>query len=111
MSIETPVSLLDRLRVTQEADAWNRFVELYTPLIYFWSKKLGVPTSDISDFVQEVFAVLVRELPRFPYRTGCSISRLVVDAADELGMTVNSIPIARSRVLSKLRSELVGPLD
>jgi RNA polymerase sigma-70 factor, ECF subfamily len=70
MSNDPPVSLLDRSRGPQETDAWNRFVELYTPLIYFWGKKLGVQTSDISDFVQVVFAVLVRELPRLQYRTG-----------------------------------------
>jgi hypothetical protein len=30
----TPVSLLDRLRQPAAAASWDRFVELYTPLLY-----------------------------------------------------------------------------
>src|SRR5438094_974082 len=35
----TPVTLLERLRQTAGPDAWERFVELYTPMLYAWARK------------------------------------------------------------------------
>jgi RNA polymerase sigma-70 factor (ECF subfamily) len=64
---ETPVSLLERLRQDQRTVDWERFVRLYTPLLYHWAKRLGVGESDAADFVQDVFMLLVRKLPRFEY--------------------------------------------
>jgi RNA polymerase sigma-70 factor (ECF subfamily) len=66
--LSTPVSLLERLREPDPAEAWGRFVDLYTPLIYHWAKKLGLKPPDISDFVQDIFTLLVREMPTFEYR-------------------------------------------
>src|SRR5262245_18784462 len=67
----TPVSLLARLRdsVQQEraAAAWAEFVELYTPLLYSWTTRLGVQPCDAADLVQDVFVVLLRTLPSFEY--------------------------------------------
>ena len=63
----TPASLLERLRRLNDAGAWERLVELYTPLLYDWARRLGLQESDAADLVQEVFAVLVRKLPRFTY--------------------------------------------
>lgn len=64
----TPVSLLERLRQPTARGDWERFVQLYTPLLYYWVRRLGAPESDAADLVQEVFVVLVEELPRFRYR-------------------------------------------
>jgi RNA polymerase sigma-70 factor (ECF subfamily) len=63
----TPVSLLERLRRRGEPDAWDRFVELYTPLLYYWARRVGLQESDAADLVQEVFTVLVQKLPEFSY--------------------------------------------
>lgn len=63
----TPGSLLERLRDPHEADAWSRFVRLYTPLLFTWTRKLGMQESDASDLVQDVFIVLVKQLPEFRY--------------------------------------------
>jgi RNA polymerase sigma-70 factor (ECF subfamily) len=63
----TPVSLLQRLRQPGAADAWERFVRLYTPLLFFWARRLGCQDEDAADLVQEVFAVLVEKLPGFIY--------------------------------------------
>jgi RNA polymerase sigma-70 factor (ECF subfamily) len=63
----TPVSLLERLRQSSDAAPWGRFVELYTPLLFYWARRLGLQESDAADLVQEVFAVLVQELPTFTY--------------------------------------------
>ena len=66
----TPVSLLERLRHSSAPQAWERFVELYTPLLYHWARRLGLQESDAADLVQDIFSVLVEELPRFEYQPG-----------------------------------------
>jgi RNA polymerase sigma-70 factor (ECF subfamily) len=68
----TPASLLDRLRKPLETTAWDRFVELYTPLLFHWAKRLGLQDSDCADLVQDVFVILWRELPKFQYDSGRS---------------------------------------
>ena len=64
---QTPVSLLDQVRNLADEAAWKRFVQLYTPLLYHWARRLGLKAPDAADLVQDVFAVLVRKLPTFRY--------------------------------------------
>jgi RNA polymerase sigma-70 factor (ECF subfamily) len=181
----TPVSLLERLRRPGETAAWNRFVRLYSPLIYHWARETGLQPSDAGDLVQDVFLVLLKQLPHFLYdpakqnfrgwlrtvtlnkwRDRCrreaarprgtdqglldimgpegdpaadavyraelmaqalklmkaefseptwkAFQQFVIDdrpaaqVAAELGMSVNSVYLAKSRVLRRLRQELVG---
>lgn len=68
--VETPVSLLERLRVPGDERAWERFAELYTPILLHWAQRLGLQPQDAADLVQDVFAVLVRKLPDFTYQRG-----------------------------------------
>ena len=56
------MSLLERLRRPDDCEAWNRFVELYTPLIFAWARQVGLQESDAADLVQDVFALLITEL-------------------------------------------------
>ena len=63
----TPVSLLDRLRRPDDPAAWERFVRLYTPLLYYWARRLGCQEPDAADLVQDVLTQLVRKLPDFTY--------------------------------------------
>ena len=63
----TSSSLLLRLRQADEQTAWNRFVQLYTPLLYFWAQRWGLQNQDAADLVQEVFVTLVQKLPEFQY--------------------------------------------
>jgi RNA polymerase sigma-70 factor (ECF subfamily) len=72
MTAPTPSSLLRRLRDTAEAGSWERFVELYTPLMFAWTARLGLSEHDAADLVQDVFATLVEKLPRFRYDPGQS---------------------------------------
>jgi RNA polymerase sigma-70 factor, ECF subfamily len=187
--MDTPASLLERLRLPAEPAAWARLVELYTPLLYSWSRRLGLQAQDAADLVQEVFTVLVVKLPEFRYdpqksfrawlrtvllnkwrnrqrrhagapleaagvplpdRAGADApdafgdaeyrQRLVgralhlmraefqpatwkacwefvaegrpaAEVARELGVTVNAVYLAKSRVLRRLREELEGLLD
>lgn len=63
----TPVSLIDRLVHSPDRAAWDRFVELYTPLLVAWCRRLGLSDADVADYTQDVFVVLVEQLPRFRY--------------------------------------------
>jgi RNA polymerase sigma-70 factor (ECF subfamily) len=63
----TPVSLLDRLRQPAGQEAWGRFVELYTPLLFYWARRLGLQEADAADLVQDVLLQLYRKLPDFTY--------------------------------------------
>lgn len=63
----TSPTLLRRVRSLGDADAWSRFVRAYSPLLYAWTKKLGLRHEEAVDLVQDVFAVLVQKLPEFDY--------------------------------------------
>jgi RNA polymerase sigma-70 factor, ECF subfamily len=63
----TPPSLLERLRQPNEQAAWERFVEIYTPLIYYWACKIGLQNQDAVDLVQDVFMTLIQKMPAFQY--------------------------------------------
>lgn len=65
--METPASLLERLRKPDQEQAWRRFVELYSPLLYHWAQRTGYSDAEAADLVQEVLAILVRKLPEFSY--------------------------------------------
>jgi len=64
---ETSLSLLERLHLRPDADSWQRFVDLYGPLLSGWLRRLGVRPQDAEDLVQEVLSVVVRELPGFEH--------------------------------------------
>lgn len=63
----TPISLLVRLKQPGADKAWQRFVDLYTPLLFYWARQAGLHSPDDEDLVQEVFALLVEKLPQFNY--------------------------------------------
>ena len=63
----TPASLLERLRQPDEQSAWTRFVQLYTPLLFHWTRRLGLRDDDAADLVQDILTLLVRKLPEFRY--------------------------------------------
>src|SRR4051812_19850568 len=50
----TSASLLDRIRA-DDPEAWRRFVQLYSPLVYSWCRRAGLNTEDTADLTQEVF--------------------------------------------------------
>jgi RNA polymerase sigma-70 factor (ECF subfamily) len=62
---ETPISLLERLRLRPDAASWQRLVDLYTPLIQQWLGRYSLQEADADDLTQEVLSALVRELPQF----------------------------------------------
>lgn len=66
----TSASLLVRLKDPGSNAAWERFVKLYSPLLFFWARGQGMQESDAADLVQEVLAVLVAKMPEFIYDPG-----------------------------------------
>jgi RNA polymerase sigma-70 factor (ECF subfamily) len=183
----TSLTLLERLHQPDAHEAWSRFVNLYTPLLYHWARSVLPSEQDPSDLVQEVLLLLVQKLPEFAYdrqksfrgwlrtvlvnkwreqqrkrtapmATGQDLSdvegpeegptleekeyreylvrralqimqsefesatwqacwesvvasRPAVDVAEELGISVNAVYLAKSRVLRRLHQELCGLLD
>src|SRR5262245_666931 len=70
--MDTPASLLERLKQPADQNAWARFVELYTPLLYYWARRAGLQEADAADLVQEVLGLLFQKLPEFAYDPGRS---------------------------------------
>lgn len=61
----TSHSLLRRLQEPEHATAWERFVELYAPLVFHWGKSQGLNSTDAADLVQDVLTIVVTKLPEF----------------------------------------------
>jgi RNA polymerase sigma-70 factor, ECF subfamily len=62
----TSVSLLDRLKAAgPDASDWNRLQGIYLPLITRWLGRVPGLDEEADDLAQEVFVVVIREIPRF----------------------------------------------
>ena len=71
----TSESLLFRLQQDHESpneSAWQQFITIYTPLIFYWARKTGLNQSDASDLVQDVLTQVFQKLPDFKYDAGGS---------------------------------------
>ncbi len=66
MDDRTSASLLLRVG-THDSQAWNEFVQLYTPLLFHWAQRSNLQSHDAAELVQEVFMALVTLLPTFQY--------------------------------------------
>ncbi len=60
----TSLSLLENAR-KGDKEAWNRFVQVYTPLVYSNLRRLGLLEPDAADVSQEVFAKVFQKLDLF----------------------------------------------
>jgi RNA polymerase sigma-70 factor (ECF subfamily) len=66
--METSLSLLARARQPSDSESWNRLAALYTPLLRRWLRTHDVQDADADDLMQEVLAVVARELPEFDHQ-------------------------------------------
>jgi RNA polymerase sigma-70 factor, ECF subfamily len=57
-------TLLDQIRA-RRPEAWRRLVDLYGPVVYRWSRQLGVGKADATDVVQEVFCAVATQVAQF----------------------------------------------
>lgn len=60
----TSVSLLERIR-HHDREAWERFVELYCPLVYDACRRCQVQPADADDITQEVLQSVARAISGF----------------------------------------------
>ncbi len=70
--VTTQSSLLVRLRSCDDSAAWNRFVQLYTPLVLHWVGQLGIEANQRFDVCQDVFVVLLDRASWFAQRRPAS---------------------------------------
>lgn len=63
----TSPTLLRRLQDAADREAWERFVEIYTPMLYRWARASGLSDQDGSDLLQDVFVLLFAKFPKFDY--------------------------------------------
>ena len=63
----TRITLLNRIRETDDADAWSEFARLYGPVVYGFARKRGLQDADASDLVQEVLRSVARNAHRINY--------------------------------------------
>jgi RNA polymerase sigma-70 factor (ECF subfamily) len=72
LSETTSFSLLERASGSRDAEAWDRLVAVYTPLMQRWLRSYGVQEADAEDLIQDALSVVLAELPSFQHneRTG-----------------------------------------
>ncbi len=73
--LDTPVSLLERLKTRGKADDWESLVGIYTPLIRSWFKRDAGLRDDADDLTQETLGVVVQKLPEFVRQRSGSFRR------------------------------------
>ena len=61
---EPSSSLLARVRACDQA-AWERLVNLYSPLVYRWCRQSGLQAADAADVGQQVFLAVARKVGDF----------------------------------------------
>lgn len=110
----TSSSLLDRVKI-RAPGAWERFVDLYAPMIYRWCRRTGVDDDDAPDVLQEVFLAVATHIGDFyrdrPGDTFCGWLRtplhyLLVGRAPYTGETTHEILTAHQQnPIRSLRAE------
>jgi RNA polymerase sigma factor (sigma-70 family) len=63
----THITLLKRVRVPTDTEAWQEFVKIYGPLIYNYCRKFRLSDCDSEDVCQDVFRQISTSLHSFEY--------------------------------------------
>lgn len=64
----TRASLIARLADHQDSEAWELFVEIYSPFVYRYLCRQGVQDADAADIGQEVLKTVSRSVGAFEHR-------------------------------------------
>ena len=87
----------DQVQHTDQ-EAWEEFVALYTPLMFFWARKMGLDQASAADLVQEVMARVFQKLPQFRY-----------DRSGSFRGWLRKVTLNRYRELRRLKSHGESP--
>ena len=63
----TQPTLLIRMRDATDHDAWNRFTDLYAPVVYSFLRKRGLQDADAADLSQDVLRQVSTSINAFHY--------------------------------------------
>jgi len=63
----TQPSLLIRLGDGQDDEAWNQFIEIYSPFVYQYMRRHGLQDADAADVTQEVLRTVARSVGGFDH--------------------------------------------
>jgi RNA polymerase sigma-70 factor (ECF subfamily) len=63
----TGSTLLTLVRNPADPQAWETFVDRYTPLVAGWCRRWQLQSADVQDVTQEVLLKLARHIRKFPY--------------------------------------------
>lgn len=63
----TQLSLLVRLRDARDREAWERFVDLYAPLVFGFVRKRGLQEADAADLTQDVLRQVAQSAKSLVY--------------------------------------------
>ena len=67
---QTSMSLLAHVK-SHDVTAWQQLVDLYSPLVYYWCQKSGLPDQEIRDVFQDVFCSIAKNINQFqPKKSG-----------------------------------------
>lgn len=66
-SFDTRMTLLVRIRDSNDQRAWNDFFQLYAPIIYSYALKHGFQDADASDIAQQVMCTVAKSISSFEY--------------------------------------------
>ncbi len=65
--VRTSKTLLEKLRVFEDRQAWSQFMNLYIPMIQTWGKRFGLSHDDVEELTSRLLTKLLEALPRFEY--------------------------------------------
>jgi RNA polymerase sigma-70 factor (ECF subfamily) len=66
-SAETDPSLLRRIRDAKDERAWELFLEIYSPLVLGYLRRVGLQDADAADVAQEALRAVVPAIRKFKY--------------------------------------------
>jgi hypothetical protein len=94
----TSYSLLERVK-TGDPESWRRLVYLYTPLVLYWCRRVGLRTQDAEDVAQEVFKTLALKFDDFTQgeQAGSFRRWLFTITRNKLGNIISALPLPTDR--------------
>ena len=66
-TLKTRPSLIEKLRDQDDSQSWERFYEIYSPLLFRFSQSLGMSASEAEDLVQETVISVSKSITNYRY--------------------------------------------